>query len=84
MAVAEVLTEFGRRHVLATAEGDRLRVRGQAGEVAAVRDVVIAHKADLLAALADVCGGCSQGMTPVPLAAEGCGWPGCRHKGMKS
>jgi len=81
MTAGELSAWFGSRRLLVTVEGERLRVRGPVAEVAAVRALVAANKAALLPALANVCGGCSQGMTPTAWLAEGCAWPGCRHKG---
>lgn len=84
MIAADVLTEAGRRLVLVTADGGRLRLRGPAEGVDAVRPLVAAHKAELLATVALVCSGCSQGMVPTPPIADGCGWAGCRNRESRS
>jgi hypothetical protein len=57
--VAELLAECGRRGVVVTAVGDRLRVRGPVGAVKALRSVLIAHKPEIIAALAR-CPSCRQ------------------------
>jgi hypothetical protein len=79
MTATEVLAECRRLGLLLTADGDRLRVRGHGRLDDALRAGLAANKAELLTAVADVCGGCAQGMTPALVV--GCGWPGCRREG---
>ena len=55
----ELLDECRRRRVVVTAAGDRLRVRGPVGTVDdALRSVLVAHKAEVIATLAAECRTC--------------------------